>query len=39
MHPVMPWFFPLATLSARLGTRTARNLKVEGRRGEGTRWG
>ena len=29
MHLVMPWFFPLATLSAWLGTRTAKDLRAE----------
>lgn len=31
MHIVMPWFFPLATLVAWLGVKTARDLRSEGR--------
>jgi hypothetical protein len=39
MHIVMPWFFPLATLVAWLGVRTARDLRSEGRAARTTaRW-
>jgi len=31
VHPVMPWFFPFATLIAWLGVRSARDLRSEGR--------
>ena len=30
MHLVMPWFLPLAALTAWLGIRAARDLRVEG---------
>jgi hypothetical protein len=30
MHLVMPWFLPLAALTAWLGTRAARSLHAEG---------
>lgn len=38
MHLVMPWFLPLATFSAWLGTRAARDLRVEGETGRRNAW-
>lgn len=38
MHLVMPWFFPLATLTAWLGLRAARDLRIEGETGRRNAW-
>jgi hypothetical protein len=34
----MPWFFPLATLTAWLGLRAARDLRIEGETGRRNAW-
>lgn len=33
MHVVLPWFFPIASLLAGLGLRSARDFRAEGRPG------